>query len=144
MTTLFSDLISPDTKVCNRCKEVKPATTTYFQTQYGKKNALRAMCIACVSPISKERDFIRRNTPPAPLDHCCPICDKTQEELNKPWELDHIHGTTYFRDWICQQCNQALGKFNDDPLTVVRAADYLVKHEELSKKTKQLNTEHFI
>ena len=142
MSDLFTGL-SISTKICSKCGLEKPATDRYFPTNQAKCNSLRTVCKVCNTSLQKERSIIKKRTPPAPIDHRCPICDRTQDDLTKPWELDHIHGTTYFRDWICQDCNLGLGKFNDDPLTVIRAAEYLVKHEIKSNKPTILNPNIF-
>ena len=39
--------------------------------------------------------------------------------------LDHNHTTDKFRGWVCNDCNNALGKFKDDAYTLRRAIKYL-------------------
>jgi hypothetical protein len=64
----------------------------------------------------------------------CAICGKT-EELNKgntkgqiSLAIDHDHETGKIRELLCMDCNQVLGRFNDDPDWFHKAAEYLIKH----------------
>ena len=41
------------------------------------------------------------------------------------WILDHCHFTNEFRGYICNNCNLALGRFNDDEKLLRKAIDYL-------------------
>lgn len=61
----------------------------------------------------------------------CAIC----KEVPKKDHLcvDHNHKTLAVRGLLCNNCNTALGMFQDDPLLIKRAADYLKAHKR--KKT---------
>ena len=48
----------------------------------------------------------------------------------KNWVLDHCHNTNTFRGWICNNCNNALGRFEDNTETLDRVIKYLNKHKE--------------
>jgi hypothetical protein len=39
--------------------------------------------------------------------------------------LDHCHKTGVFRGWLCNLCNQGIGKLGDDLAGIERAANYL-------------------
>lgn len=39
--------------------------------------------------------------------------------------VDHCHATLKVRGLLCRECNFALGKFKDNPLILMRAAQYL-------------------
>ena len=62
----------------------------------------------------------------------CAICERpeTMERNGKElWlAVDHDHFTKANRELLCSQCNQALGKFEDRPTLLRRAADYLERH----------------
>lgn len=54
----------------------------------------------------------------------CMICN----ENRKPFHVDHCHITNKYRGILCHKCNRAIGFFNDNPITLRKAADYLDKH----------------
>ena len=65
-------------------------------------------------------------------NYVCPICELNNEQSkgkgntkNGSWVLDHNHETKEFRGWLCHKCNRALGSFNDDWKTLLRAVKYL-------------------
>ena len=63
----------------------------------------------------------------------CAICLKPESAKNKHgtiWQLavDHCHNTNKNRGLLCSRCNTALGLMQDDPVTLERAKDYLIKH----------------
>ena len=67
----------------------------------------------------------------------CAICGKT-EELNKgntrgqiSLAVDHDHETGKIRELLCMDCNQTLGRFNDNPEWFLKAAEYLIKHGKM-------------
>lgn len=70
----------------------------------------------------------------------CAICGYPEKvTLNgkvKPLSVDHCHKTRNsgkgkgVRALLCQACNVGLGKFNDDSELLMKAAEYLKKHQE--------------
>jgi len=55
----------------------------------------------------------------------CAICLTTLAEVYRI-HVDHDHRTGAVRGLLCPDCNHGLGKFGDDPETLVRASAYLV------------------
>lgn len=60
----------------------------------------------------------------------CAICAeperaKHQNGLPRSLAVDHDHVTGAVRGLLCTNCNQALGKFKDDPARIQKAIDYL-------------------
>ncbi len=58
----------------------------------------------------------------------CALCGKTAAEQTRYTEflhVDHDHVTGRVRGLLCDQHNLLLGRFNDDPALLRRAADYL-------------------
>jgi len=51
----------------------------------------------------------------------CLICDKWRARLH----IDHCHATKKYRGLLCDPCNQAIGKFYDNPEWCEKAAAYL-------------------
>lgn len=54
----------------------------------------------------------------------CAGCDRTLK-FDKSTHTDHCHKTGIVRGLLCRQCNHALGKVSDSPLTLRRLAEYL-------------------
>ena len=54
----------------------------------------------------------------------CAICGNTPDRLAS-MHLDHDHAGGHLRGLLCLDCNQALGKFRDDPALLRAAAEYL-------------------
>ncbi len=55
---------------------------------------------------------------------CCAICET---KMTKP-NVDHDHKDGHFRGILCWRCNASIGKFNDDPALLEKAAQYLRTH----------------
>lgn len=128
------------TRICRVCGERKPFEQFFFTN---KKNARRRICKQCV----KEQRAVRHEAAPeiraargrrALLKRYglteaswealwlwqggrCAICF---EHLGAP-HIDHCHTLGHVRGLLCNKCNTGLGKFNDDPILLARAVDYL-------------------
>lgn len=57
----------------------------------------------------------------------CAICGDFPAH-DKVLHVDHCHLTGKVRGLLCPNCNHALGKLQDDPVKLRRAADYLETH----------------
>ena len=59
----------------------------------------------------------------------CAICDRPETARHagtvRALAVDHNHQTGRTRALLCQRCNHTLGRMNDDPQLLRRAADYL-------------------
>jgi hypothetical protein len=55
---------------------------------------------------------------------CCCICEKHESECGYLC-LDHCHETGLLRGFICNNCNAAIGMFNDSGDLLAKAANYL-------------------
>lgn len=117
-------------KRCWDCKENKAGTEFYRAP--GEKSGLMSSCKVC----SKRRcaATTRRIKYGVSQDEyelllkrqagVCKIC------LCRPGDkqalaVDHCHKTGLVRGLLCLLCNTALGKFQDDPALLRRAAEYL-------------------
>ena len=54
------------------------------------------------------------------LGDCCALCSSTKELC-----VDHCHTTNQVRGLLCRKCNLALGHFEDDPVRLLKAVEYL-------------------
>lgn len=59
----------------------------------------------------------------------CAICGGPPNGRVKKLVVDHDHATGKLRKLICDHCNKALGLFEDDPIRMTRAAEYVTKHK---------------
>jgi hypothetical protein len=125
---LFPDL-NEDTKVCGICQQALPLTM--FGTDGGAKY-LRYECKPCAKKQSKIVAELKKKNPPPPVNHTCPICERTEAEIKAKnpdkkgiWCADHNHDTNTFRGWICHKCNLGLGNFNDIIKSLENAVRYL-------------------
>lgn len=58
----------------------------------------------------------------------CAICRNSAPE-GKHFSIDHDHVSQKVRKLLCNGCNTGLGFFNDSPMLLDAAADYLRKHQ---------------
>jgi hypothetical protein len=60
----------------------------------------------------------------------CPVC-RTDAPAGVGWCVDHDHVTGQVRGILCDWCNQALGRFKDDPDVIAAAAKYVQRHRQM-------------
>jgi hypothetical protein len=53
----------------------------------------------------------------------CAICFEVP--TGRGFHVDHCHRTGRIRGLLCRGCNLALGNMKDDPISLIKAADYL-------------------
>lgn len=109
-------------KKCTKCGVTKQVEDfPHFSTkEAGRKNS----CKKCNSELSKVRNKLRESNP-KPEDNICKICKRMDKKL----VLDHDHETNEFRGWICNDCNSALGKFDDNIYLLIDALNYLIERQ---------------
>jgi len=56
----------------------------------------------------------------------CAIC-RRQCESGRNLAVDHDHRTGEVRGLLCRLCNQAIGQFRDNPITIWRALEYVAR-----------------
>ncbi len=65
----------------------------------------------------------------------CAICGNEETAINygtkkvQALAVDHCHKTEKVRELLCQDCNRGIAKFNEDPVRLQRAIDYIIKHQ---------------
>lgn len=55
----------------------------------------------------------------------CAVCRRKERIAGRRLAVDHCHKTGAVRGLLCQACNTGLGKFEDNPVLLARAAQYL-------------------
>lgn len=106
-------------KICRNCKENKEIELfPFFSTsEAGRKNT----CKECSKKLGVLRKKLKSENP-VPNSGPCPIC----KTFTDHWILDHCHFSDKFRGYICNNCNLALGRFNDD-IELLKAAIYYLE-----------------
>ena len=56
----------------------------------------------------------------------CAICRKS-DPTGQRLAVDHCHATNKIRGLLCCKCNRGIGFFDDEPMRIRAAADYLEK-----------------
>lgn len=142
---------SVDSKKCRRCGIEKPAAE--FARDKTRKDGLAYECRTChrlrmdnnySSPdsrlVSDRRYKLKKigvteeqyTQVLASQDNKCAICGNQETALSykstrRRLSADHCHQTGAFRGLLCRNCNIGLGSFNDDPIRLQRAIDYLCR-----------------
>lgn len=90
-----------------------------FAEKYGY-----AACVASVEEIKAAHTGYCHN----------PGCGVPETECRRRLNLDHCHVTGLFRGWLCGDCNIAEGKLKSNVVRIAGLAEYLRRHESLTKK----------
>tara|TARA_R110000823_G_scaffold120678_1_gene245517 strand:- start:191 stop:640 length:450 start_codon:yes stop_codon:yes gene_type:complete len=119
--------------ICNTFKKLED-----FTCRDVSGTSKRSTCKDCINIQTRTIRELKKQYPkPIDPNYSCPCCGKIEKELKQNgrwqdrtvWCLDHDHDNFTFRGWLCNNCNQALGRFyNIDILN--KAIQYLNKHEE--------------
>lgn len=59
----------------------------------------------------------------------CAICGKPESEQSRKLSVDHNHETGAVRGLLCDNCNHAIGMFQDDIDLLQKAINYLKMHQ---------------
>lgn len=136
-------------KTCSSCNLEKP-TSEFSPRKDGSIDGLMGRCKKCISEsmakyYQKNNEKVRayrRNYGRlyrygisennvieiiAAQGDKCPICDKS---IDSKSHVDHDHETGKIRGILCKECNIGLGMFGDNPGTIIKAADYLIRNYE--------------
>ena len=106
-------------RLCKKCDTVQPLEAFPINNTLASGILRKHTCKTCRSHQSKVRARLHRENA-KPASATCPICEKTGKMV-----LDHDHDNDTFRGWICNDCNNGMGKFNDSIDMLNRAITYL-------------------
>lgn len=137
--SLFSEDLpyeGDDGYVCIKCDVYQPKS--HFQVM--EAGEVKRTCKSCANKLSQVRRRLALENPyPTDPNYCCPVCDRTIEEIDKydqkvtkRFVLDHCHETETFRGWVCTRCNTGIGGLQDSVTIIKRALAYLEEHENFN------------
>lgn len=136
--------LSETDRICTRCNTCKPLSEYYYRKNRGTyesrcKECCREVCRSFNTPEIQRRKVLKTkygitletyNFMLKAQGGVCAICGQGEIVKNRTLAVDHCHKTGKVRQLLCGNCNQALGKFKDDPSLLLKAADYLNRHKE--------------
>ena len=108
-------------RTCKKCGELKPLLDFPINNTLPSKVLRKHTCNQCRGHQSKIRKRLHKLHKKE--SNVCAICNR-----NSTLVLDHNHNTDQFRGWLCNDCNNALGKFGDDVEMLQKAINYLSKN----------------
>jgi hypothetical protein len=114
-----SDGLSSECRRCQKLQKVKALEQDYLGTRLKERqNNLKRMFGMSIEEYDEK--LVNQGG-------VCQICG-LECISGKRLAVDHDHKTGKIRDLLCSNCNGGLGKFQDNPELLIKAADYLRKH----------------
>lgn len=133
-----ADIVS-ETKVCAKCSETKHisefGTRAFNQDGSGQTHNF---CKSCGRIQASALNKMKKEIPLPDKDYKCPGCKMTEQEIKDKWKsfqnknitvwrLDHDHNQLIPREYLCDYCNNTVGRC-ESPTTLRALADYLEKY----------------
>ena len=141
INTLFGTEELPSKK-CRECLEELPFSSFGYRNVTKNKPELLNTCKKCKSTHDRiVRQFKKYNKKPS-SDYKCPVCNETSSEIksrggfhkHQPkdvWAVDVDHKTMTVRGWICDYCNNMIGRSLDRPHVMERGAEWIRQHRSI-------------
>ena len=114
------------------CKECAKTTVySYRNTEKGRVSVVRSrLKNALVKYAITEAEY---DAMLAAQNYVCAICGRPERSVfrgaTKRLAVDHCHATGKVRGLLCAHCNQAIGRLDDNPELIRKAADYVERHK---------------
>lgn len=136
------ELVNPE-KAQKYCSPLCRSKNYTWESQYAdcikcereKKYRAQSYCLLCMQADNHNLTYDDIENILLSQLYRCPVCHK---EIETSFNIDHDHrccdtsnGTSCgfcVRGILHQKCNKSLGNFNDDPLILRRAADYIERN----------------
>jgi hypothetical protein len=136
-------MIKVKTKICFKCKEEKEANC-FHADKRNTSTGLYAWCKVCKSKAGSlwgkknstrvRNAQLKRNYGISLEDYqkmkeaqnnCCATCKRNESKLKRSLMVDHCHDSGKIRGLLCDECNLALGKIEDNIQTLEKMILYL-------------------
>ena len=126
-------------KRCKECKEVLPFTSFKPRNATKKKVELLNTCIDCKDKHDRVVRLYKKYNPKPDSDYKCPCCKLTSQQIKDKhggfhshqskdvWCVDVCHITITARGYICDYCNNAIGRAADSIYVLISCAIYVLK-----------------
>lgn len=123
---------------CKSCHKNMLADNFYTKRDYGRVYLVTGRCKTCEKFYQLEKKFHITKDEYFRLlsdqDYKCAICGISLDEYKSQgyrdfFSVDHDHKTGAIRGLLCDKCNRALGFFQEDEETLLKAAEYLHTHK---------------
>lgn len=131
-------------KTCRVCGNTFPNTLEFFHKK--GKNSTSVLCKSCRNKKASEERKLQGILIKKDVfgELKCEICGREEDLCVRGQKrticIDHNHKNGELRGLLCQHCNTAIGKFNDDVLLLQKAILYLEKYStgnSFSKEQKE-------
>jgi len=116
----LSERLSTQTKLCNRCHEVRPFSDFTTIDVGRSRDGHMGTCQPCVIE-GRQIDQWGRSF----KMESCEICGTDGVERSESLCVDHNHETGEIRGILCRQCNVGIGNLRDSSRLLQLAAAYL-------------------
>jgi hypothetical protein len=123
--------VSHPGRECVSCKGPIPAEKPSVAIYCGRacKEAARRVsgraALANIQSYYRKRYGLSRAEIEARFGERCNICGDSGGGRFDNLHVDHCHATGLVRGLLCNNCNNGLGRFRDDPALLRRAAEYI-------------------
>jgi len=78
-------------------------------------------------------------------NNACAICGFAfYDRIHRYLHVDHDHHTGELRELLCENCNRLIGQAKENPLILINACNYLIKHNAKYKKYGKKLDKHFV
>lgn len=125
----------PVEKCCSRCEVTK--LSSEFNLRRGRADNLQSKCKRCSALIQRAHKYDispdEYETMEMAQAGLCAICEKAPADSLR---VDHDHATGRVRALLCHSCNAGIGQLGDDANLLMRAAAYLLQHEDILAEMK--------
>ncbi len=97
----------------------------FYDSEAGRRSSQRSWLKVTYGLSIEDYDLMVLNQ-----DSKCAVCGSADSKDRwKRLAVDHCHSTGKIRDLLCYKCNAGLGLFNDNKEILLKAINYLTKHE---------------
>ena len=112
---------------CSTCEVIKPISDYSFRR---KRGIYLTNCKACqrIKQVVKTYNVSAEKAISLMNNHTCGICKSDVYGQNQ--HVDHDHSTGKARDILCNNCNRAIGYFQEDIDILNNAIKYINKHND--------------